>query len=42
VVRDPASGVPIPDNQDPTRYQPRYINAGAGTVVPAIGLIVEL
>ena len=42
VVRDPLSGVPVPNPNDPSRYQPRYINAGAGTVVPAIGLIVEL
>ena len=42
VLRDPATGLPIPDPQSPGRYQPRYINANAGTVVPAIGLIVEL
>lgn len=42
VVRDPLSGVPVPNPNDPSRYQPRYINADAGTVVPAIGLIVEL
>ncbi len=42
VLRDPATGLPIPDPQSPGRYQPRYLNANAGTVVPAIGLIVEL
>lgn len=42
VLRDSATGLPIPDPQSPGRYQPRYINANAGTVVPAIGLIVEL
>ena len=42
VLRDPATGSPIPDPQSPGRYQPRYLNANAGTVVPAIGLIVEL
>ena len=42
VLRDPATGLPIADPQSPGRYQPRYINANAGTVVPAIGLIVEL
>ena len=42
VLRDSATGLPIPDPQSPGRYQPRYINANAGTVVPAIGLIVGL
>ena len=42
VVRDPNTGVPVPDAMDPSRYQARYIPLNSGTVVPAIGLIVEL
>ena len=42
VVRDPNTGIPVPDAMDPSRYQARYIPLNSGTVVPAIGLIVEL
>lgn len=42
VVRDPLTGVPVPDPVDPTRYQARFIPLSTGTAIPAIGLIVEL
>ncbi len=42
VVRDAATGVPVADPVNPSRYQPRYIQASAGSAIPAIGLIVEL
>ena len=42
VVRDPSSGVPVPDPANPGRYQARYIGLTAGSAIPAIGLIVEL
>lgn len=42
VVRDAATGVPVADPLNPSRYQPRYIQASAGSAIPAIGLIVEL
>ena len=42
VVRDASTGVPESDPMDPSRYQPRYIQANAGSAIPAIGLIVEL
>ena len=42
VVRDQTTGTPVADPLDPSRYQPRYIQANAGSAIPAIGLIVEL
>ena len=42
VVRDAATGVPVPDPMDPSRYQARYIPLGTGSAIPALGLIVEL
>ena len=42
VVRDPATGAPVPDSANPGRYQARYIGLTAGSAIPAIGLIVEL
>lgn len=42
VVRDPASGAPLPNPAMPSRYQPRFIQTGTGSAIPAIGLIVEL
>lgn len=42
VVRDRATGEPIPDPVDPSRYQARFIGVNSGSAIPAIGLIVEL
>jgi len=42
VVRDLNTGAPVPDAANPSRYQARYIPLSSGTVIPAIGLIVEL
>ena len=39
---DPATGEPIPDPVDPSRYQARFIGVNSGSAIPAIGLIVEL
>ena len=42
VERDPSTGIPLidPDNSD--RYLPRFLDADDGSVLPAIGIIVEL
>ena len=42
VVRDPATGTPIPSVTNPGSYDPRYISTATGAVLPAIGMIVEL
>ena len=42
VVRDAGTGIPVPDPSEPGRYIPRFIESGAGSVIPAFGLIVEL
>jgi hypothetical protein len=42
VQRDPSTGVPIADPVNAGRYLPRYIDADAGSVLPAFGLIIEL
>jgi len=42
VVRDPATGTPIPSTANPLSYDPRYISISSGAVLPAIGMIVEL
>ena len=42
VVRDPATGAPIPSATNPGSYDPRYISTATGAVLPAIGMIVEL
>jgi len=41
VQRD-AFGAPLVDPMDAGRYLPRFVDAAAGSVIPAIGLIVEL
>lgn len=41
VVRD-ANGNPIPDPQNPGSYTPSLIDVSTGTVLPSIGIIVEL
>lgn len=41
VQRD-AFGAPLVDPVNPNRYLPRFVDADAGSVIPAIGLIVEL
>ncbi|MBK7174560.1 MAG: TonB-dependent receptor [Bacteroidales bacterium] len=40
-VRD-ASGIPLTDPEDPSRYQLKYLQNESGTVLPAIGIIVEI
>ena len=42
VVRDPATGAPIPNPMEPSQYQARFIPLGTGSAIPAVGLIVEL
>jgi hypothetical protein len=42
VQRNPETGAPIPSVDTPGSFDPRYITANAGAVLPAIGLIVEL
>ena len=42
VVRDPATGAPIPSVTNQGSYDPRYISTATGAVLPAIGMIVEL
>ncbi|MBK7028979.1 MAG: TonB-dependent receptor [Bacteroidales bacterium] len=40
-MRD-ASGIPLTDPEDPSRYQLKYLQNESGTVLPAIGIIVEI
>jgi len=40
VMRD-ASGNPITDPNDPTKYQVKYLPNSSGTVLPSIGILVE-
>ena len=42
VQRNPETGAPISSVDTPGSFDPRYITANAGAVLPAIGLIVEL
>ena len=42
VVRDSATGTPMPSVTNPGSYDPRYISTATGAVLPAIGMIVEL
>lgn len=41
VQRD-SSGIPVIDQNDPTRYAPAFLNQSNGSVLPSIGIIVEL
>lgn len=41
VVRD-ENGNPVEDPNNPGSYQPRILDTSAGTVIPSIGVIVEL
>ncbi len=41
VVRD-AQGQPVPDPINPDFYIPRFIQSTSGTILPTIGLIIEL
>ena len=41
VQRD-AFGAPLVDPMNAGRYLPRFVDADAGSIIPAIGLIVEL
>ena len=40
VVTD-ATGAPVTDPNDPTRYQTKYIENASGIVQPTIGIIIE-
>ena len=42
VVRDPATGRPIPSTTNPGSYDPRFISTATGAVLPGLGMIVEL
>jgi hypothetical protein len=42
VVRNPLTGVPVPDAANPGFYQQRILDPSAGTLLPAIGCIIEL
>ncbi len=37
-----ASGIPVTDPDDPARYLLKYIKADTGTVLPSIGIIIEI
>ena len=41
LVRD-ASGNPLVDPEDPSRYQLKYIKNESGTILPSVGIIVEI
>jgi hypothetical protein len=41
VVRD-AQGNPVVDPNNPNAFQPNLIDTSSGTVLPSIGIIVEL
>ncbi|MAB74143.1 MAG: ferric aerobactin receptor, partial [Flavobacteriales bacterium] len=42
VVRDPATGRPIPSTSNPSFYDPRFISTATGSILPGLGMIVEL
>ena len=42
VIRNPATGAPIPSADQPGFYDARYLDPSSGAVLPAFGLIVEL
>ncbi|MDA9756468.1 TonB-dependent receptor [Flavobacteriales bacterium] len=42
VVRDPATGRPIPSATTPGSYDPRFISTATGAILPGLGMIVEL
>ena len=42
VVRDPATGRPIPSTSNPGFYDPRFISTATGAILPGLGMIVEL
>ena len=42
VIRDPATGRPIPSASNPGFYDPRFISTATGAVLPGLGMIVEL
>ena len=42
VMRDPATGRPIPSVTNPGSYDPRFISTATGAVLPGLGVIVEL
>ena len=42
VIRDPSTGRPIPSAENPGFYDARFISATAGSLLPGLGIIVEL
>jgi len=42
VVRNPLTGVPVPDASNPGFYQQRVLDPSTGTLLPALGCIIEL
>ena len=42
VVRNPATGHPVQSTSNPGFYDPRFISATTGAVLPGLGMIVEL
>jgi hypothetical protein len=41
-MRSDANGVFLPDPNDPARYQPYVIENSTGTLLPSVGIIIEL
>lgn len=42
VIRDPATGRPIPSASNPGFYDARFISTATGAILPGLGMIVEL
>lgn len=41
-VEKDANNIPVTDPDNPDRYLPKYIPNTSGTILPTIGIIVEL
>lgn len=41
LMRQGANGLPVADPNDPTRYQPYFVNGANGTVLPSIGIMID-
>ena len=37
-----SAGVPLIDPEDPSRYLLKYVDADSGTVLPTLGIIIEI
>jgi outer membrane receptor for ferrienterochelin and colicin len=42
VLQRDANGIPLKDPNDPTRYSLKYLPSESGTVLPTLGIIIEL